>query len=362
VSRSGGHGYSGNSTSEDAVVVDAGGLDFVRFRDGIATVGPGARLGRVYATLARRGVTVPAGSCPTVAIGGLVLGGGMGLAGRAMGLTLDRVTSFDVVTADGRHRRVDEGDLFWALRGGGGSFAIVTAIRLRTRRVSRAAFFRIAYPRGARDEALADWDAFAPRAPAALTAILTITSSGATAFGQYLGSEAALRRLIAPLGGAPTTGSADYLTVQRRWAGGDASRTAFAASSLYVKERLGARGRRAFLAAADTGAGLILDAYGGAIRDPPRAAAFAHRDARFSVQILSYTALPVARSRVRRARALLAPHGEGAYANYADPDLRGALRAYYGTNLAALRAIKRDVDPANRFRPKQGIAMRASGT
>ena len=81
----------------------------------------------------------------------------------------------DVVTADGRRRRVDDDDdLFWALRGGGGSFAIVTAIRLAPARVDRAAFFRISYPRGARDEALADWDAFAPTAPAALTAILTL--------------------------------------------------------------------------------------------------------------------------------------------------------------------------------------------
>ena len=118
----------------------------------------------------------------------------MGLAGRAFGLTLDRVTSMDVVTADGRRRRVDEDDaLFWALRGGGGSFAIVTAIRLRTRAVDRAAFFRITYPRGARAEALADWDAFAPTAPSALTAILTLDANGASAFGQYLGSERDLR-------------------------------------------------------------------------------------------------------------------------------------------------------------------------
>ena len=109
-------------------------------------------------------MTIPAGSCPTVGIGGLVLGGGMGLAGRAFGLTLDRVTSFDVVTADGKRRRVDDDhDLFWALRGGGGSFAIVTAIRLTTRRVTNAAFFSISYPRGARDEALHDWEAFAPQ-------------------------------------------------------------------------------------------------------------------------------------------------------------------------------------------------------
>ena len=84
--------------------------------------------------------------------------------------------------------------------------------------------------------------------------------------------------------------------MQRRWAGRPPPpRSAFAASSLYVGERLSARGRRAFLAAADTGAGLILDAYGGAINRPRRAdTAFPHRDARFSVQILSYTSIPTA--------------------------------------------------------------------
>ncbi|MBE2317774.1 FAD-binding oxidoreductase [Solirubrobacter sp. CPCC 204708] len=357
VARSGGHGYSGNSTSRSAVVVDLDRLDQIRFSDGIATLGPGARLGDVYARLAARGVTIPAGSCPTVAVGGLVLGGGMGLAGRAMGLTCDRVRSFDIVDAEGRRRRVDDGALFWALRGGGGSFAIVTAVRLRTRRVSNAAFFSISYPRGAREEALARWDAFAPRAPSDLTAILTLTGEGATAFGQYLGSAPQLRRLIAPLGGSPSVGSADYLTVQRRWAGrDDPPRSAFAASSTYVTKRLGGNGRRAFLDAADTGATLILDAYGGAINRPDRDdTAFPHRAARFRVQVLSYAAIPTARDRVKRARRSVAPYGTGAYANYADPDLTNATRNYYGANLERLRRVKREVDPGNRFRPAQGI-------
>ncbi len=357
VARSGGHGYNGNSTSATAVVVDLDALDRISYADGSVTLGPGARLLAVYAALARRGVTIPAGSCPTVAVGGLVLGGGMGLAGRAMGLTLDRVTSFDVVTADGVRRRVEDGDdLFWALRGGGGSFAIVTAARLRTRRVERASFFRISYPRGAREEALARWDALAPRAPRALTSILTLDAAGATAFGQYLGAEATLRRLIAPLGGVPLTGSADYLTLQRRWAGPHLTppRSTFAASSLYVGKRLSERGRRGFLAAADSGTDLILDAYGGAINRPHRTdTAFPHRDERFSVQLVAYDG--GARARVKRARAAIAPYGSGAYANYADPDLANALRAYYGANLPRLRRIKGEVDPANRFRPAQGI-------
>lgn len=357
VARSGGHGYSGNSTSATAVVVDLDALDAIRFSDGIATLGPGARLGDVYTRLAARGVTIPAGSCPTVAVGGLVLGGGMGLAGRAFGLTCDRVTSFDVVDADGRRKRVDDGELFWALRGGGGSFAIVTAVRLRTRRVTDAAFFSITYSRAQREEALARWDAFAPRAPRALTAILTLTADGATAFGQHLGSATALRRLIGPLGGTPSIGSADYLTVQRRWAGNqNPPRSAFAASSLYVSKRLSAKGRGAFAAAADTGATLILDAYGGAINRPDRdATAFPHRDARFSVQVISYRDVATARSQVRRARRAIAPYGGGAYLNYADPDLTHATRGYWGANLERLRRVKREVDPGNRFRPTQGV-------
>jgi FAD/FMN-containing dehydrogenase len=371
--RSGGHAYNGASTSRHAVVVDLRRLDRIALRDGIATVGPGARNIDVYAALARHGATIPSGSCPTVGIGGLATGGGMGLAGRALGLTIDRVRSFDVVSADGRRHRVDAStgeDLYWALRGGGGSFAIVTAMRLRVRRVRRAAWFRVTFPAASREEALAAWDDLAPGAPDELTAILTLTGSGATAFGQHLGSERAVRRIVAPLalvpGASLSAGSSGYLALQRRWAGcadgglaacHDYQRSTFAASSVYVAHRLSAAGRRAFVDAAGTGATLILDAYGGAIgRVAPDATAFVHRNVRFSVQILSYTSIGTARDRVRRARRLIAPHGNGqAYQNYADPDLAGARRAYYGRNYERLVRIKTAADPANRFRPAQGI-------
>jgi FAD/FMN-containing dehydrogenase len=353
--------------------VDLGRLDRITVADGTATVGPAARNIDVYAALARRGATIASGSCPTVAIGGLTLGGGMGLAGRALGLALDRVTGFDVVTADGARSSIDDGDLFWALRGGGGSFAIVTAIRMRARRVRRAAWFRVTYPARSREEALAAWDDLAPGAPDELTAILTLTGSGATAFGQYLGGERALRRIVAPLGRVPgaslSAGTSGWLALQRRWAGcadgGLAAcrryeRSMFAASSVYVANPLSARGRRAFVAAADTGATLICDAYGGAIgRVAPQATAFVHRNVRFSVQILSYTAIGTATSRVKRARRLIAPYGNGqAYQNYPDLGLSGARRAYYGSNYERLVSVKTAVDPANRFQVAQGIRPR----
>jgi FAD/FMN-containing dehydrogenase len=394
VVRSGGNAYNGASTAREAVVVDVGGLDgfaagagaaahadaadFDGFglagdpgfagRAPVVTVGPGLRNFELYRRLARRGLVLPSGSCPNVAVGGLATGGGMGLAGRALGLTLDRVTSFEVVTADGDRRQVTAGDdMFWALRGGGGSFAVVTSLRLRPTRLRRAAWFVASYPASAREELLAAWDDLAPDAPGALTSICTLTGTRASALGQYLGSEAALRRLVAPLsriGGASfSAGTSDFLALQRRWAGcaeggcGTVPRTSFDASSVYVARRLSARGRRAFVAAADGGATLVLDAYGGAInRVPADATAFVHRDVRFSVQILSYSPIATARRRVRHARALIAPFGNGgAYQNYADLDLRSPRRAYYGANLARLRSIKAAVDPDGRFRPAQGI-------
>jgi FAD/FMN-containing dehydrogenase len=370
--RTGGHAYNGASTSRHAVVVDVRALDGIHFKNGIATVGPGARNIDVYARLAAHHVTIPSGSCPTVGLGGLATGGGMGLAGRELGLTIDRIRSYDVVTADGHKRTVGHGDdLYWALRGGGGSFGIVTAIRLRTHRVTSATFFRVTFPAGSREEALAAWDDLAPGAPDRLTAIFTLTATGASAFGQYFGSETALRRLVAPLArvsgaSALTTGRQGYLALQRRWAGcadgGLAAchaydRTTFAASSVYVSHKLPAAGRRAFLDAVESGATLICDAYGGAInRVAPSATAFVHRRTRFSVQVLSYTSLATAKARVKAARRRIAPYGNGqAYQNYSDPDLSGARRAYYGANYERLVRIKTAVDPANRFRPAQGI-------
>jgi FAD/FMN-containing dehydrogenase len=354
VARSGGHSYSGGSTSRTAVVVDLSRLNRISVSGSTAALGPAARNLQVYASLAARGRTIPSGSCPTVAVGGLVLGGGMGLASRAHGLTLDRVRSFDVVTAAGHRTRAEHGDLFWALRGAGAAFGIVTAIRLKTVALPKsAAYFRTVFPRAARDEALQAFNAFHP--PRELTPILTLDANGATIFGQYLGGEAALRRLTTPLGGALTTGTDTYLNLQKRWAGcADGGLpaclqykpTTFAGASAYISHPLTAPGRADFIHAADH-ATLICDMYGGAINEvAPRHTAFVHRHARFSVQILQYAAHPT----VTTARALVAKHGNGqAYQNYRDPHQPDALHAYYGENLPRLKRLKRELDPARRF-------------
>ncbi|MBV9684753.1 MAG: FAD-dependent oxidoreductase, partial [Solirubrobacterales bacterium] len=102
--RSGGHSYAGYSTLSGGMVLDLRNLRGVTvdLNARTATIGAGAQLIDVYAALAARGVTIPAGSCPSVGIAGHALGGGMGLAGRQFGLTADNLLSARIVTADGR--------------------------------------------------------------------------------------------------------------------------------------------------------------------------------------------------------------------------------------------------------------------
>jgi FAD/FMN-containing dehydrogenase len=124
--RSGGHSYAGYSTLSDGVVLDLRRLNWVNVdqQSRLATIGAGNQLIGVSSALARKGATLPAGSCPSVGIAGVTLGGGFGLAGRHLGLTLDSLFAVRMVTADGELRTVDEHtdpDLFWALRGGGGA-------------------------------------------------------------------------------------------------------------------------------------------------------------------------------------------------------------------------------------------------
>ena len=129
--RSGGHCFAGRSVSR-GVVIDVSPMDAVSTSGGVAAVGAGARLGRVYESLEEHGLAIPAGTCPLVGVAGLTLGGGLGILGRKHGLTSDRLIGVQIVLADGRVVHCDdnrEEDLFWALRGAGaGNFGVVISV------------------------------------------------------------------------------------------------------------------------------------------------------------------------------------------------------------------------------------------
>ena len=198
-----------------------------------------------------------------------------------------------------------------------------------------------------------------------------------------------LRRLIRPLaridGASVSTGTASMFGLALRWAGclgegyrachtrgtragGTLARDRFLAKSDYFRKPVPARGRRVMIdwierrqRTPSLGSGaLLLDAYGGAYNRPaPDDTAFVHRDMLFSLQYVAYFGAGAggpSRAWIEGVWKALRPYASGqAYQNYIDPDLQGWRRAYYGSNLARLREIKRTYDPDFRFRFRQAI-------
>jgi FAD/FMN-containing dehydrogenase len=380
VARSGGHSYGGYSTTR-GVVVDLSRLGGARTQTGRAVVGSGARLGTIYDVLAGHGRAIPAGTCPSVGIGGHVLGGGFGLASRAWGLASDNLLSVQIVTADGAAIVADadhHADLFWACRGGGGgNFGIATQFVFRTHAAGSGSFFVATWPWEQAEEVLAAFLGWAPGAPDALGTVCRLATGPAgpsvQVFGQFLGSENGLKAVLASLRPPATrlvTGTASWLDLVRRWAGclGHAlpacsapGHQAFVGGSDYLGRVPSPARLRAFREAIEArgknpGA-LLIDAYGGAVgRVAPAATAFTHRNEIASIQYFATGDAASARTWVNSTRAALAPAVSGAaYVNYIDPDLQSWQQAYYGPNLARLQRVKRRYDPHNLFHFAQSI-------
>lgn len=134
--RAGGHSVLGHSTSDGGLVLDLSSLKDIEV-DAVshtAWAAGGVLTGEYTSRLAEEGLATGFGDTGTVGVTGLTLGGGVGFLHRKLGLTIDSVLGAEIVTADGEIRHVDgeeSPDLFWAIRGGGGNFGVVTGLHLR---------------------------------------------------------------------------------------------------------------------------------------------------------------------------------------------------------------------------------------
>ena len=129
-------------------------------------MGAGTQLYPLYEALWQHRVTVPGGSCPTVGIAGLTLGGGLGLLGRNRGLTCDNLLALEMVDAQGQVlcANADKNeDLYWASRGGGGgNYGVVTEFTFRVEAIDQVAVFNLTWPWEQLAEVLKVWQSWAP--------------------------------------------------------------------------------------------------------------------------------------------------------------------------------------------------------
>ena len=395
--RSGGHCFAGRSSTA-GVVVDVSGMDEISFSDGTVTVGAGARLGDIYDALAAHGRTIAAGCGPTVGIAGLALGGGLGILGRSHGLTADQLVATRAVLADGRIVDCDEHrhhDLFWALRGaGGGQFAAVTQLVLRTLPAVDATGFHLVWPWSVGGAVVGAWQAWAPKAPDAIAASLLVRASedpdvppSVIVFGAVLDDEsaarAALHELIAGIGAAPTKATyapGPYREVKRYLAEYDVCSGkrrpverepghAYPKSEFFRREIPPDAVEQLLARFADRRRprqARVLDftPWAGAYnRVPAAATAFAHRAERFLLKQevvvdadASNAERQAGRDWLSASWALTHAWGSGGvYPNFPDPDLENSGHAYHGANLDRLRRVKAAYDPDNVFRFEQSV-------
>jgi len=158
--RGGGHNIAGNAVCDDGLMIDLSRMNEVRVDTSSKTakVGPGATLGDVDRETQKHGLALPTGINSTTGIAGLTLGGGFGWLSRKYGLTADNLVGAELVTASGETLRVSEDsypDLFWALRGGGGNFGVVTEFAFRLHEVGPELLSGlVVYPLGQAKKAL----------------------------------------------------------------------------------------------------------------------------------------------------------------------------------------------------------------
>ncbi len=400
--RSGGHCFAGRSTTP-GVLIDVSPMRSVAVADGLARIGSGATLGEVYSGMIGHGLTIAGGTCPSVGIAGLTLGGGLGILGRMCGVTSDRLVSARIVLADGRTIDCDEGhddELFWALRGAGtGHFGVVTDLVFRPVPAPRASTFHLTWPFASAAAVAQAWMAWSPGAPDALAASMAISASadpdGAPTVEVYgtmigAGSDAReqLEELAAGVGTDPSTEFLEempsYEQTLRYWAGRagerlDEPRAEPATRAIQViKSEFFARpippeaiSTLLQRITADRVAGqtreLDFSPWGGAYnRVRADATAFVHRKPLFWIKhAASITAnadggkQAAAQSWASSSWASVHPFGTGGvFPNFPDPDLDDWGHAYYGSNYDRLLAVKVRYDPGDVFRFRQSLPIR----
>jgi FAD/FMN-containing dehydrogenase len=369
--RSGGHSYVGASAENSAMVIDLRQLPGdINYDDatGLATVSAAAELDSVQTALATHGRSIPSGSCPTVGIAGLTLGGGLGSDARQSGLTCDALQSASIVLPSGEAITAspdDHADLFWALRGGGGgNFGVVTSFTFRTFPVTDRDVVTLVFSDGTTEHAILGWYEWLRRADRAIWGMVNITvgpdSAGcvivlATAPGDGPSRAGDLCSAIGVRPVRNTSRTFNRMDFIHYFEGGDDATKprAFVAGSDIVGNMTPAAAESivAATSAWPQAAGAsttVIESLSGAVGDVDSGdTAFPWRHQAACVQWYVETPSPAtvesANQWLAGAHQAVQANSVGGYVNYVEPDTVAS--RYFSGNLVRLNAIRQKYDP-----------------
>jgi FAD/FMN-containing dehydrogenase len=382
--RSGGHSIVGHSTTDGGLVLDLREMSAIEVdvESRTAWVETGATALQVTEALAKHGLVIGFGDSGSVGVGGITLGGGIGFLVRKFGMTIDSVLAAEVVTADGRVRRVDaehEPDLFWAVRGGGGNFGVVTRLQFRLNPLPH--FTGGILVLQATPETIAGFAAASLAAPAELSTIGNVMPAPPMpflpaevhgrlvilAFIAFAGDDDAARKAIAPFRSLatpladlvkPAPFTSMYPPEDPNYKPTVIGRTMFV-NSITPKT---ARTIHEYLSRSDAKMRVAqLRVLGGAMaRMPADATAFAHRSKPMLVNVAVFyegeADREARRGWVTEFANAIQPRDDGAYVGFLTDDGQSRIHAAYpGETWNRLARIKSTYDPTNLFRFNQNI-------
>lgn len=375
--KSGGHSMEGFSSNDDGLVINLSLMNTVEVQsDNTVKAGPGCTLSHLYDELLPKQRLIPAGSCGTVALGGLTTGGGYGLFSRKYGLTCDHLREAVVVDGNGLIRSTrNDAELMWALRGGGsGNFCVVTEMvfdshpapaqlqshHFKSRKLTTSNARRI----------LEHWFSFSTQLPASCFSAFVLNGSTLNILVTNFATHSdELERLLATLGAVmserktdPAMGLASAL---KRYYGSLVP-VPFKNSSAGFYRDFGDIENciDAVLEKVVKTPGLIyqVNTLGGKIANPDFEvnSCYAHRQYNFISELQAYWKKPAHEERLTLAsREILnlfeRSDVKAQYVNYCSLEFNDWQRAYYGDNYRRLQAVKRRLDPDNRIRHPQSI-------
>jgi FAD/FMN-containing dehydrogenase len=385
--RGGGHSFAGFGTNDAGVVIDLSGLADVEVIDEerrLVRIGGGATWGQVAAALAPHGLAISSGDTKSVGVGGLTLTGGIGWKVRKYGLALDDVVAAEVVTANGEAVRASSTEhpaLFWAIRGGGGNFGIVTAFEFVAHSTREVFFGRIAFPASEAATVLRGWAGYLRTAPDELTSTALVANPFAGGpeapvdiYVAFDGDDSRLAaRTIDPIRRLGTVIDDDVALVPYADTLEDGATLPpgihFVPRSAFVDNesvrdvlQILVEGR-----AFEHSPFIAVRFLGGAVsRVPNDATAYAHRRAALMVVTMAAGPMPVVQAAGPAVEAIwsrLAPHVDGAYANFLASATDDDVAAIYPSETyERLAAVKRQYDPGNLFAGNHNIRPQAAPT
>ncbi|OCL13266.1 Glucooligosaccharide oxidase [Glonium stellatum] len=399
--RCGGHSYGnyGIGGVSGAIVIDLKNMQQFSMdtTTWTATIGGGTLLADVTKRLHDAGGRAMAhGTCPQVGLGGHATIGGLGPTSRMWGSALDHVEEVQVVLANSsiiRASQIENPDVFFALKGAGASFGVITEFKVRTEpEPGEAVQYSYSFNAGTTAEkatAFKSWQSLIsdPNLSRKFASEVVIFELGMIISGTFFGSKAEFDALNIPSklpqsNGVSITVFNDWLGLVSHWAEDLALQIAGGIPSAFYSKSLaftpsdmipasGVDSLFEFLDTANKGTALwfaIFDLEGGAINDVPmNATAYAHRDALFYLQTYAVDIGRVSTTTRNFVNGInqvimkaLPDVKFGAYAGYVDPELPNGQQAYWGSNLPRLEQIKRAIDPNDVFHNPQSVQPAAS--